>query len=182
MGTMISIPKRHLHLLLMVQLLSLPMQLFAQELTPYVNNPSAKFMVKGQVHSLSEYRGKKIMLWFFSTWCHSCAAGVKALADENKTLQKAQLTILALRNYQNNGYPGATAEDFIAHYSPSEKNNWLIGEASKAMDTSYNARHYPDIYFLIDEQGNIQEQGTAPAVFMQKIISFAQTKSNLERP
>jgi len=45
------------------------------------------------------------------------------------------------------------------------------------MNEQFNSRQYPDIYFLIDEQGIIQEKGTAPAVFIQKIIDFAQSKT-----
>ncbi len=155
--------------------------LSAQELTPPVKAPQADFISQGSPHTLAEYRDKKVMLWLFSTWCHTCAAGVKALAEKHKEWEQHGLTILALRNYNNGGYPGADIEGFIAHYSsPSATRNWVKGEASEEMDKLYNSRQYPDIYFLINEQGVIQEQGTAPAVFIKKIIDFARSDTQKE--
>ncbi len=155
--------------------------LSAQELTPPVKAPQADFISQGSSHTLAEYRGKKVMLWLFSTWCHTCAAGVKALAEKHKEWKQHGLIILALRNYNNGGYPGADVEQFIAHYSPpSATRNWVKGEASEEMNKRYNSRQYPDIYFLINEQGVIQEQGTAPAVFIKKIIDFARSDTQKE--
>ncbi len=164
-------------LIIVLLLCGLFSTVFANELTPPVKAPVANFISQGQSYPLSEYQGKKIMLWLFSTWCHTCAAGVKALADKHTELQKNGLTILALRNYKNGGYPGPDVEEFIAHYSPSSTQRWIMGEATEVMNDRYNSRQYPDIYFLIDEQGIIQEKGTAPAVFIQKIIDFSKSKT-----
>jgi len=41
------------------------------------------------------------------------------------------------------------------------------------MDKELNAKKFPDIYFLIDEQGNVQAVGTAPTVTMDTILKFA---------
>ena len=166
-----------LALLLILLLFNLNRNIYASELTPPVKAPQVDFISQGQSHTLSEYQGKKTMLWLFSTWCHTCAAGVKALTDKQSEWERNGLVILALRNYKNGGYPGPNVEEFISHYSSSSSNNWVKGEASEVMNEQFNSRQYPDIYFLIDEQGIIQEKGTAPAVFIQKIIDFAQSKT-----
>jgi len=164
-------------LLFILLLFNLNNNLYASELIPPVKAPLVDFISQGRTHMLSEYQGKKTMLWLFSTWCHTCAAGVKALTDKQNEWEHYGLVIVALRNYKNGGYPGPDTEEFISHYSSSSSNNWVKGEASEVMNEQFNSRQYPDIYFLINEQGIIQEKGTAPAVFIQKIIDFAQSKT-----
>jgi len=74
------------------------------------------------------------------------------------------LVILALRNFDNGGYPGAGMPTFMQQIAPQVKglDNWIIGEASKQMDQKLNEKKFPDIYFLIDEKGWVQTVNTAP--------------------
>lgn len=70
---------------------------------PYLA-PEAKFSRQSIEHSLFDYKGKKIMLWMFSTWCHTCVAGVKEMQKRQADWKKAGLVILAIRNHNNGGY------------------------------------------------------------------------------
>lgn len=132
------------------------------------------FSSQPKQHVLSEYKGKKVMLWLFSTWCHTCVASVRAMQKQQALWQQQGLVILALRNYQNGGYPGVSMKEFMQRFGPETSLywNWVTGEASKQMDKRLNSRKFPDIYFLIDEKGYVQKVSTAPNRTMKLIVDF----------
>ncbi len=137
--------------------------------------PDAGFKSQSKQHSLSEYKGHKLILWLFSTWCHTCVAGVKAMQEKQAVWKKNGMLIISLRNFDNGGYPGADMPTFMQRFAPRLKNldNWIIGEASKKMDRELNQKKFPDIYFLIDEKGWVRAVNTAPNVSMNLILKFA---------
>lgn len=124
-----------------------------------------------KIKKLSEFKGNKIMLWFFATWCPSCINGIKVLSSNNEKLSK--IKIIALIN--NLQIQGPSLNDFIKNNAPEVLNypNWILGEPSLEAINIY-AKNYPDIYFLIDENGYIKEVNGAPAVTIDKIVKFAQ--------
>lgn len=134
-----------------------------------------QFISQSKQISLSQYKGKKVMLWLFSTWCHTCVASVKAMQKKQTIWNKNGLIVLALRNYENGGYPGVSMSAFMKKFGPQTLgfNNWVIGDASKKMDQKLNAKKFPDIYFLIDENGQVQYVDTAPNRTMKKILTFS---------
>jgi len=140
--------------------------------------PDASFKVGDQTVTLSHFRGKKVMLWLFSTWCPSCRAGVQALAKKQATLEKTGLDIIALRNYKNGGYPGPSIAGFVQKAAPSllKADNWTLGEATKKLEEKYNGRGYPDIYFLINTKGEIVTVNGSPGANMDEILAFAHSK------
>lgn len=136
--------------------------------------PDATFTtLDGRELSLSEFRDKKVMFWLLATWCPSCIAGAQVLAENNEQL--SGLTIIALETYGNAGYPGPSMEAFAKQNAPAmlSAQNWLWGDASQEATEDYNPRNYPDIYFLIDEDGVLRDIDTAPAATINKIIEFA---------
>ncbi len=136
---------------------------------------ASSFSSQNKQHLLSEYQGKKVMLWLFSTWCHTCVASVKAMQKNQAILKKNGLVILALRNYNNGGYPGVSMAEFMKKFAAEVigQKNWVIGEASKQMDKKLNPKKFPDVYFLIDEQGLVKAVNTAPNRTMKTILAFA---------
>lgn len=145
-----------------------------QEL-PY-SMPDVRFISESKPHSLTEYKGRKVMLWLFSTWCHTCVAGVKVMQDNQAIWEKTGLVVLAVRNHNNGGYPGLDMPAFMKKIAPQlmNKKNWVIGEATAEMDQKINTKKFPDIYFLIDENGMVQNVSTAPTATLKQIIKFAQ--------
>ncbi len=136
----------------------------------------ASFLIATKQHRLSEYKGRKVMLWLFSTWCHTCIASVKKLHQYQARLEKTGLLILAVRNFNNGGVAGLLMTDFIRKIQPEilQYKNWQLAEATAELDKMLNTRKFPDIYFLIDEQGVVQKVDTAPNIHMQSILHFAQ--------
>lgn len=136
--------------------------------------PDAVFTTfSGEERLLREFRGRKVMFWLLATWCPSCIAGAQVLAQNNDKL--SHLTIIALKTYGNAGYPGPSIEEFAKQNAPSTLSaaNWLWAEASPAATKIYNPRNFPDIYFLIDENGVLRAINSAPAATLNKIIEFA---------
>ena len=140
-----------------------------------VKAPPASFASGGKQIPLARYQGKKVMLWMFSTWCGSCAAAFEALVEQQPALAKAGLRVIALKNFQNGGYPGPALQDFLKRFGAPllKAPNWTFGEVSAEMAARYNPRHYPDIYFLIDEKGMLQAVNGAPGATMSTIKKFA---------
>lgn len=86
----------------------------------------------------------------------------------------AGLRIIALRNFENGGYPGPALREFVARYGRSllDAPNWTFGEVPAAMARAYNPQRYPDIYFLVDEKGVIRAMDGAPGATMARITRF----------
>lgn len=137
--------------------------------------PAATFTSQGKSMSLDAYRGQKVMLWLFSTWCPSCQAGLAALAQEQKTLAAGRVHLIVLENYQNGGYSGPSMQDLMNQYASAVKGvpNWTIGDATHDLAAVYNAKSYPDIYYLIGADGKIEAVGSAPSANMDEILAFA---------
>ena len=137
--------------------------------------PAASFQTESGTRSLAGYRGRKVMVWMFSTWCSSCAAAFEALSEKQSALNKAGLNIIALKNFENGGYPGPSLHEFVKRFGPTllKEPNWTFGEVPALMAQAYNPRRYPDIYFLIDEKGILQAVQGAPGSTMATITRFA---------
>ena len=136
--------------------------------------PEATFTtIEGKEVTLSEYRGEKVMFWFLATWCPSCTSAAKSLERNNDQLNG--MKVIALKTYGNAGYKGSSIGAFAQRYAPNtlHYDNWNWGDASPQATSDYNFMNYPDIYFLIDENGILQGVDGAPAATLNKIIVFA---------
>ena len=140
--------------------------------------PDTYFYSNSKKVYVKSFESKRVMLWLFSTWCPSCIAGFNALAEKQPELKKDKFTIIVLRNYKNGGYPGPTVTEFAKKYGEKLLNadNWVFGEASKDLESKYNSKGYPDIYFLINEKGIITNINGSPAATLDDILSFAGKK------
>lgn len=137
--------------------------------------PAVEYTSGHQAHSLAELKGRRYMLWLVSTWCHTCVASLRVMSEANDQLAKRGFTIVLVRNHGNDGAPGPDARGFVARFAPGllDAPNWRFGEASAQMKQTLNPRQYPDIYFLVDEQGRVQRVSTAPTVTLDRILAFA---------
>lgn len=140
--------------------------------------PNASFIVAGKHRTVSAYRGHRILLWLFSTWCPSCQVGLAALAKEQPRLAQAGLHVIVLENYNDGGFPGPAMSDLITHRAKSVRHapNWTFGHATRKLAAAYNPRSYPDVYFFIRADGALAGAGSAPSATMAKILDFAGAK------
>jgi len=137
--------------------------------------PDATFTtIDGKTAKLSDYKGEKVMFWYFATWCSSCIKAAEVLEKSNAQLNG--MKVIALKTYGNAGYGGPSISEFGQKYAPDalKYNNWIWGDATQQATSIYNSRNYPDIFYLVDENGILQAVDGAPAAVMNKIIAFAQ--------
>ena len=87
--------------------------------------PDVRFTSGSKSHALKEYKGHKVMLWMFSTWCHTCVASIKLMQEQQVIWKKTGLVILAVRNVDNDGIPGLDMPAFIQKFAPllAKENN-----------------------------------------------------------
>lgn len=145
--------------------------------------PDASFKVNKETMQLSHFQGKKRILWLFSTWCPSCAVGLQSLSKKQPVLLKNDVQVIALRNYNNGGYPGlsGTINTFIKKFLKNpgllKSKNWAFGVASKNLEHKYNPNHDPDIYFMINKKGKIVKKGNSLGAHLNKIMRFVKTSA-----
>jgi peroxiredoxin len=54
--------------------------------------------IAGKTHTLSDYRGRNVMVVFWATWCPACNLEIPHLIELRKTLAEDKLAILAISN------------------------------------------------------------------------------------
>lgn len=137
----------------------------------------APFLSRGHTIRIGTYRGHPLMIWEVATWCGSCRAGLKAFADHQALIDKSDLKILVLRDYKNGGYPGITIRKFAKEVAPRLLGDphFVFGNATQALATAYNPRHYVDIYQLVTQSGKIAAVSSTPSVTFKRIETFVQS-------
>ncbi|MDN4493570.1 TlpA family protein disulfide reductase [Ureibacillus aquaedulcis] len=104
--------------------------------------------LEGDVLSLSQFKGKKIFLNFWATWCPPCRA---EMPDIQKFSEDEDVVVLAI-NLRNTEDSLMTVENYIqdgAYRFPV-----LIDEKGEVAEL-FNVRAYPTSY-MIDSEGIIQ--------------------------
>jgi hypothetical protein len=135
---------------------------------------AAPFLVQGKTMNLQSFKGQPVMLWQVATWCPSCAIGLQTLAQHQALIDASKLKVIILRDYQNGGYPGMDMEKFVAANAPAllHDSHFLIGEDTQALYKLYNPRHFIDVYYLIEPNGQVALTASAPSMSFDKIEQF----------
>jgi peroxiredoxin len=106
---------RHLVLLLMCLLAPLPVPA-EQSLTPVPGNVAAPDFelqdTEGRTHRLSDYRGKTVIINFWTTWCPPCREEIPSMNRAWAKLQDEKVMMLAI----NMGEDEDTIFVFTADY------------------------------------------------------------------
>ena len=104
--------------------------------------------VQGNKHSLSDYRGKNVMVVFWATWCPSCNAEIPHLMDLKKQESEDNLAILALSGEDS---------DTVKKFAEARKINYTAA----TLGNSYLPEPFIDVEyiptaFFIDPDGKIK--------------------------
>lgn len=100
---------------------------------------------EGETVSLSDYRGERVLLNFWATWCPPCRAEIP---DMQKLYDNKDVEILAVNM--------AEKEDTVAEFVKEFEMTFPVpmDKESKVMET-YQIQAYPTSY-MIDSNGRIQ--------------------------
>ena len=117
---------------------------------PQLENLAPDFQLPnldGQTVSLSDFRGKPVMLNFWASWCGPCRAEMPLIQEvfEDKEWSDKGLTILAI----NIGEDRSTAERFMEDNGLSFP---VLLDTSESVAREYNIRYIPTTFF-IDKDG-----------------------------
>ena len=83
----------------MLACLSSPLLVYGEQIAPYTDAVDKQFILpdlKGQTHSLSDYRGKVVLVNFWASWCLPCVEEMPDLTQLKKQLADQPFEILAL--------------------------------------------------------------------------------------
>ena len=147
--------------------------------TPGQLAPNASFRtVDGTVQQLDAYQGHPVIVWQVTTWCPSCAAGLRTFAEHKAQIDQSNMTVLVLRDYKNGGYPGPGMRDFANSVAPAllKDPHFVFGEDTQALFERYNPDKFVDIYQVIAPDGKVRLVSSSPSATFGKIEVFLQPR------
>lgn len=99
---------------------------------------------QGNLHRLSDYKGKTIVLNFFGTWCHYCNEEFPGLQAINDTDTDVQVLLIAA--------PGLNGEgnvDYVEQYMKDAGYNFtILYDKTLEMTHAYKVGGYPTTYIV----------------------------------
>jgi len=125
--------------------------------------------INGQKHTLSEYRGKNVMLIFWAIWCPPCIAEIPHLIELRKTISEDKLAMLAISyiDWRN------TTEAVKRFVAANPIINYTVTSTDvSTMPKPYNLVTGIPCSFFIDPNGKIKlaTEGMMPLPQMKAII------------
>ncbi len=141
--------------------------------------PDAAFTtVSGKAVELKSYRGHPVIVWQVTTWCPSCAAGLRTFAHHQAQIDRSDMTVIVLRAYKNGGYPGPSMRDFANSVAPNllHDAHFVFGQDTQTLFERYNPRKFVDVYQVIAPDGRIALASSSPSATFDKIEEFVRPK------
>jgi len=120
--------------------------------------------INGKKHSLSDYKGKEVMLVFWATWCGPCKIEIPHLIELRKTISKDKLAILAVSN---------EPEEKVKNFAENNNLNYTVLVLKSALPKPYSLVTGIPSSFFIDPEGNIKfgTMGTIDFEVMKAIVA-----------
>ncbi|NNJ26842.1 TlpA disulfide reductase family protein [Alienimonas chondri] len=121
--------------------------------------------IKGEEHTLADYKGQVVIVDFWGTWCPPCRAEIPSFIKLQDTYGNKGLQILGL-NYGDE-------EEQAAEYAEENDMNYPTGLGSdETKDAVPNFRGYPTTVFVgRDGKVRMQVVGLHDYVFLDAVVS-----------
>lgn len=114
--------------------------------------------LEGETAKLSDYRGKKVILNFWTTWCPPCRAEMPHMQDYyDQKAKKDNVEILAV-NLTTADHGMEKITSFVSEYGLAFP---ILLDAEGDMGTVYQAVTIPTSYIL-DTEGRVQNKFVGP--------------------
>jgi thiol-disulfide isomerase/thioredoxin len=103
----------------------------------------------GESHTLSDYRGKVVMLNFWATWCPPCRREIPSMESIYQDLQKDGFVVLAANEFEDPDHVFAyTGQLSVFPTFP------VLFDSDSKVSQLYNVKGLPTTV-LIDKQGRV---------------------------
>ncbi len=125
--------------------------------TPTVGNPAPDFQFynpEEEPISLSDLRGKPVMLNFWATWCGPCVSEMPYIQQVYEEWSARGLVLLAI----NIGETSSQVEEFLQNHNLSVP---VLLDTRQVIAQKYSIRAIPTTFF-IDKDGIIQAMKVGP--------------------
>jgi peroxiredoxin len=144
--------------------------------TRWYGKPAPDFTVTditGKKHTISEYRGKNVMLIFWATWCRPCIMEIPHLIELRRTVSEDKLVMLAI-SYIGPMNSAETVKKFVE--ANPVINYTVVSIDADTMPKPYNLVSAIPSSFFIDPQGKVKlvTEGLVPLPDMKAIIEAEQ--------
>jgi len=140
--------------------------------------PNASFStLQGATVSIASLRGQPTLVWFVATWCSSCEAGTQAMASHISQLRTDGVRVVELEMYNDLGQAGPSMASFAHTYAGQAAANpdWSFGQASEAATLRYDPNGYLDIYYLLNQSGQVVYINSSPAATIGSLLAKARS-------
>lgn len=120
--------------------------------------------IVGNVHKLSNYRGRNVAVIFWATWCGPCRLEVPELIELRKATPEDKLTILAISRED-----AALLKNFVAQ---NQVNYTVLSSSGASLPSPYaDVQSIPSAFF-IDPEGKIRlaTVGMLPQADIKKVL------------
>jgi peroxiredoxin len=119
--------------------------------------------IEGNVHKLSSYRGKEVVVVFWTTWCPTCTLEIPHLRELRDKLSGENLAILSISNE-----PPALLKEFAA----KQKINYTVLSHSGDLAAPFGEVQYIPSSFFIDPEGRFKlaARGLVPTGDAEAIV------------
>jgi peroxiredoxin len=141
---------------------------------PVVGTPAEDFQLvdlNGKIQSLSEYRGKIVLLNFWATWCKPCTTEMPAMQTTYDKLREKGFVVLAVNELEDD----AKVQEHIKQYGHTFP---VLMDRDNKVANQFGVYGLP-VSVFIDERGLVQEYIKGGLLTEQKILdTVARIKNN----
>jgi peroxiredoxin len=123
--------------------------------------------VGGETVKLSDFRGEKVLLNFWATWCPPCRA---EMPDMQKFHEKNEDGVILAVNLRETENSSRNVYEFLEEYGITFQ---VLSDAETKVANTYKAQALPTSY-LIDTEGKIQNVAIGPLNYESMVKAFAE--------
>jgi len=103
--------------------------------------------INGKKHSITNYKGKNVILVFWATWCPPCRIEIPHLIELRNSISKEKLGMLAI-SYE--------PEQKVKSFSQTNKLNYTVATISNNLPAPFGSVTSIPTSFFIDKNGKIK--------------------------
>ena len=139
----------------------------------------AKFELKNQYDdmiNLEDYRGKKVILFFWRIWCPPCQKELKTIENlynelGNNEKEVILLTITQPKTGKEDDEKDKSSEEIIKYINENNYNFPVLFDEEKTVFREFNSITVPTI-MIIDEKGKQVYKRSSSEIDVEQIMSY----------